>query len=65
MTPLETLYAQRQNYEAQIAAIAAKGPNASPTELAMARMWKRGLLSVNAQIVILEQEAEQGSDIPF
>jgi hypothetical protein len=65
MTPLEQLYAQRQTIEAQIATIVAKGANATPTDLALLRAYRRGLMSVNAQIVILEQTPEDTEDVPF
>lgn len=70
MTPLEQLYVQRQQLEAQIANLVAKGPNATASELALLKAYRRQLQSVNAQIIILENEPPIGEvnpldEIPF
>lgn len=65
MTPLEQLYINRQTTEAAIAALVAKGANATPTDLALLRAYRRSLMSINAQIVILENTPEPEEEPPF
>lgn len=67
---LEALYAQRQSLEAAIAAIVGKGANATATDLAMLKAYRRSLQAVNAQIIVFvntppEVPDEELNDIPF
>lgn len=71
MTPLEILNARRDVLLGQIAVIVNKGPSASDSEKALLKMYRRQLMSVNEQIIVLvntpppEPEPEDVLDIPF
>lgn len=53
MTPIEQLQAQRDALLVQIAAIDDLGTNATPSQLSLRKMFKRQVLSINAQIIVL------------
>ncbi len=66
MTPeLEAALAQKAIIENNIAAMLAKPQPLSPTDSAMLKAYKRQLMAINAQIIILETPPLPPVEIPF
>jgi len=70
MTPLEQLLIQRYQLQAQIGALVGLGAGISLSEAALLKAYRRQLQSMNAQIIILENEPPElpvnpMDDIPF
>lgn len=66
MTPeLEAALAQKAIIENNIAQLAAKPQPLNATDAAMLKVYKRQLMQINAQIVILETPPLPPEEIPF